>query len=200
MNPSRTLRIAAMAAALTYSASSQTTPPAPPPQSGALQSNPQPQPWTPQAMNSLRQSASSKTEFTLDHEMLILASKLDPNNEDLRRVIAGISGISVRNYRYSKPWSYDPEALESLKEEYRQAGWKQLMARHDRNGSAGVTDLWVRLDNNAISNAAILVAKATEVDFFVVTGSISPVDISHLGGHFGIPPIEGGVVIPNKQP
>jgi len=178
MNPSRTLRIAAMAAALTYSASSQTTPPAPPPQSGALQSNPQPQPWTPQAMNSLRQSASSKTEFTLDHQMLILASKLDPNNEDLRRVIAGISGISVRNYRYSKPWSYDPEALESLKEEYRQAGWKQLMA----------------------SNAAILVAKATEVDFFVVTGSISPVDISHLGGHFGIPPIEGGVVIPNKQP
>ncbi|MFZ3266606.1 MAG: DUF4252 domain-containing protein [Terriglobales bacterium] len=151
-------------------------------------------------MESLRQSASSKTEFTLDHSMLILASKLDPDNEDLRRVIAGISGVSVHNYRYSKPWLYDPEALESVKEEYRAAGWKQLMDRRDKNGGAGVTDLWVRLENNAISNVAILVAKSSEVDFFVVNGSISPVDLSHLGGHFGIPKIEGGVVVPNTEP
>src|ERR1035438_9278231 len=89
----------------------------------------QQQAWIPQGMEALRQSASSKTEFTLDHSMLIMASKLDPNNEDLRRVIAGISGVSVHNYRYPKPWMYDPEALDSVKEEYRAAGWKQLMAR-----------------------------------------------------------------------
>ncbi|HEY2169282.1 MAG TPA: hypothetical protein VGJ30_06625, partial [Candidatus Angelobacter sp.] len=49
----------------------------------------------PQGIESLRLSASSKTEFTLDHSMLVLASKLDPDNEDLRRVIAGINGVSV---------------------------------------------------------------------------------------------------------
>jgi hypothetical protein len=157
----------------------------------------QQQAWIPQGMEALRQSASSKTEFTLDHSMLIMASKLDPNNEDLRRVIAGINGVSVHNYRYSRAWMYDPEALESVKEEYRAAGWKQLMARHDKNGGAGVTDLWIRMENNAISNVAILVAKSSEVDFFVVSGSISPIDLSHLGGHFGIPRIEGGVVVPN---
>jgi hypothetical protein len=157
------------------------------------------QAWVPQGMEALRQSASSKTEFTLDHSMLIMASKLDPNNEDLRRVIAGISGVSVHNYRYPKPWMYDPEALDSVKEEYRAAGWKQLMAHHDKNGGAGVIDLWIRMENNAISNVAILVAKSSEVDFFVVSGSISPIDLSHLGGHFGIPEIEGGVVVPNTE-
>src|SRR5271157_2446321 len=154
--------------------------------------------WTPQGVEVLRQSASSKTEFTLDHSMLVLASKLDPNNEDLRRVIAGVSGVSVHNYRYSRPWMYDPETLGSMKEEYRAAGWKQLMNNRDKNGSAGVTDLWIRLENNAISNVAILVARASEVDFFVVSGSISPLDLSHLGGHFGIPKIEGGVLVPNS--
>jgi hypothetical protein len=157
------------------------------------------QAWVPQGMEALRQRASSKTEFTLDHSMLIMASKLDPNNEDLRRVIAGISGVSVHNYRYPKPWMYDPEALDSVKEEYRAAGWKQLMAHHDKNGGAGVIDLWIRMENNAISNVAILVAKSSEVDFFVVSGSISPIDLSHLGGHFGIPEIEGGVVVPNTE-
>ena len=153
----------------------------------------------PQGMEALRQRASSKTEFTLDHSMLIMASKLDPNNEDLRRVIAGISGVSVHNYRYPKPWMYDPEALDSVKEEYRAAGWKQLMAHHDKNGGAGVIDLWIRMENNAISNVAILVAKSSEVDFFVVSGSISPIDLSHLGVHFGIPEIECGVVVPNTE-
>jgi len=65
------------------------------------------------------------------------------------------------------------------------------MNKSDKDGSAGATDLWIRLDNNAISDVAVLVAKANEVDLILVTGSISPMDLSHLGGHFGIPKIEG---------
>jgi hypothetical protein len=153
----------------------------------------------PQGIEALRQIASSKTEFTLDHSMLVFASKLDAENEDLRRVIAGVSGVSVHRYHFLEPWQYDPEALSSVKEEYHSAGWKQLMNNHPKGGGPGVTDLWVRFENNAISNVAILLARANEVDFFVVSGSISPLDLSHLGGHFGIPRIEGGVLVPNNQ-
>ncbi|MGH9644367.1 MAG: DUF4252 domain-containing protein [Terriglobales bacterium] len=151
----------------------------------------------PPSLDGLRQSASSKTEFTLDHSMLILACKLDSNNEDLRRVIAGISGISVHNFRYAGAFTYDQQAIESIRDDYREAGWKQVMNKYQKNGEPGVTDLWLRLENNAISNVAILVARSGEVDFFVVSGSISPIDLSHLGGHFGIPKIEGGVEVPN---
>jgi hypothetical protein len=115
----------------------------------------------------------------------------------LQRVIAGVNAVSVHNYRFPRTWAYDPEALNEVKEEYQSAGWKQLMSRHDKDGGAAVTDLWVRLDNSAISNVAVLQARANEVTFFVVSGSISPMDLSHLGGHFGIPKIEGGVVVPN---
>jgi hypothetical protein len=155
----------------------------------------------PQGIESLRQSASSKTEFTLDHSMLVFASKLDPENEDLRRVIAGVSAVSVHRYHFPGAWRYDPQALSSVKDEYRSAGWKLLMNNHDKDkdGGAGATDLWVRLENNAVSDIAILLTRSTEVDFFVVSGSISPMDLSHLGGHFGIPKIEGGVVVPNTQ-
>jgi hypothetical protein len=155
--------------------------------------------WIPQGIEVLRQSASSKTEFTLDHSLLVFASKLDQDNEDLRRVIAGVSGLSVHSFHFPGPWTYDPAALSTVKEEYHQAGWKQLVNNHDKNGGPGVTDLWIRWENNAISNIAILVAKSNEVNFIVVSGSISPLDLSHLGGHFGIPKIEGGVVVPNTK-
>jgi len=153
--------------------------------------------FIPQGIDALRQGASSKTEFTLDHSMLVFASKLDPDNEDLRRVIAGVNGLSVHSYHFPGPWMYDAQALDSVKEEYHAAGWKQLMNNHEKDGGPGVTDLWVRFENNAISNIAILTARSNEVNFIVVSGSISPLDLSHLGGHFGIPKIEGGVVVPN---
>jgi len=157
----------------------------------------QPQPVVPQGFEALRQMASSKTEFTLDHSMLVFVSKLDPDNEDLRRVIAGISGVSVHNYRFAKPWMYDPEILNALKDEYHSGGWKQLVNNHDKSGGPGTTDVWIRFENNAISNVAMLFARPNEVDYVVVTGSISPLDLSHLGGHFGIPKIEGGVTVPS---
>ena len=155
--------------------------------------------WIPQGIEALRQGASSKTEFTLDHSMLVFASKLDPENEDLRRVIAGVSGVSVHRYHFPDAWAYDPQVLNSVKEEYHAAGWKQLMNTHEKDAGPGVSDLWIRWENNAISNVAILVARSNEVNFFVVSGSISPLDLSHLGGHFGIPKIEGGVVVPNTE-
>ncbi|HLB93205.1 MAG TPA: DUF4252 domain-containing protein, partial [Terriglobales bacterium] len=130
---------------------------------------------------------------------LVFASKLDSGDEDLQRVIAGVNAVSVRSYRFPRTWTYDPDALSSVKTEYQAAGWKQLMNKHEKDGGAGETDLWIRLDNNAISNVAVLQAKANEVNFVVVSGSISPMDVAHLGGHFGIPKIEGGVVVPKSE-
>jgi hypothetical protein len=155
--------------------------------------------WIPQSIGTLQQSASSKTEFTFDHSMLVLASKLEPDDEDFRRVIAGVSGISVHRYHFPGSWQYDQGALISVIEEYRSAGWKQLINSHEKGGGPGATDLWIRMKNNAISNVAILLASSSEVNFIVVTGSISPLDLSHLGAHFGIPKIEGGVVVPNTE-
>jgi hypothetical protein len=155
--------------------------------------------WVPEAIETLQSSASSKTGFTFDHSMLVLASKLDSQNEDLRRVIAGVSGISVQKFRFQEPAQYDAAALRAVNDEYRRAGWKQLMNNHDESGGTGRTDLWVRMENNAISNVAILLARPNEVSFVAVSGSISPLDLSHLGGHFGIPQIEGGVVVPNTS-
>jgi hypothetical protein len=155
--------------------------------------------WVPPGVAALRQVASSKTEFTLDHSMLIFASKLDSDNQDLRRVIAGVSGVSVHRYHFLEPGMYDPQDLNSIRKEYEEAGWKQLMNNHEKGGGPGMTELWVHFDHEAISNVAILLARDNEVNFISVSGSISPLDLSHLGGHFGIPKIEGGVRVPDTR-
>jgi Domain of unknown function (DUF4252) len=160
----------------------------------------QPDDWVPQGVEALRQGASSKVEFALDHSMLVFASRLDADDDDLRRVIAGVSGVSVHCYRFPDAWMYDPAILTSVKKEYHAAGWEHLVNNHAKDGGPGVTDLWIRLQHKAISNVAILVASAKQVNLIEVSGSISPIDLLRLGGHFGIPRIEGGVEVPNNQP
>jgi hypothetical protein len=168
----------------------------PPPPPARMQP---PQNWTPDAVAYLRQNSSSKTEFDLDHSMVVLASKVDDNDPDLRRIVAGVDGISVHHFRFAGEGMYDPRILTDVRQQYRAAGWEHISASHARYGGPGGTDVWVRLDHLTIRNVAFLFAGPNQVNFVSVSCAISPVDLMRLGGHFGIPPIQGGVVIQGRQ-
>lgn len=205
MRFSRTISFAAVSLSLITAsglaqAQDQTQPPTQaepqmPPQARVL-----PRGWTPEAIEDLGQSASSRTDFSFDHSMLVLASKLDDEDLDLRRVVAGIDGVSVHRFHFQDPGMYDPAILAAVRQQYHAAGWQHLSVSHPRDGGPGATELWLRFENNTIRNIAVLVAGRNQINFVSVSGSISPIDLTHLGGHFGIPRIEGGVVIAGPQP
>src|ERR1700688_783331 len=128
----------------------------------------QQQDWMPHGIESLGQKASSRTEFTLDHSMLVLASKLDQDDEDLRRVIAGVDGVSVHSYRFPKPGMYDSDVLSSVRQQYHAAGWRHMVNTHNKDGNSGSTDLWIRYQNNVIRNVAVLFAGQNHLNFVAV--------------------------------
>ena len=152
--------------------------------------------WFPQVIENLGRNASSRTEFNLDHSMLVLASKADQDDESLRHIIAGVDGVSVHRFRFQNMGMYDPRIVNAAREEYHRAGWQRIAGGHDKNGGPGETDLWVHLQNNAIRNIDVLSVGRDQVNFVAVSGSISPIDLMHLAGHFGIPRMQGGVVLP----
>jgi hypothetical protein len=158
-----------------------------------------PQNWTPEAIVYLGQNASSRTEFNLDHSMVVLASKMDQDDTDFRRVIAGVDGVSVHHFRFPGDEMYDPRILANVRQQYRAAGWEHVSASHARYGGPDGTDVWVRLDHMMIRNVAVLVAGPNQVNFVSVSCVISPIDLAHLGGHFGIPPIQGGIALPRAR-
>jgi hypothetical protein len=127
--------------------------------------------------------------------MLVLASKLDSDNEDLRRVIAGVNGVSVHSFRFPGPAFCDPVIMDSILQQFREAGWEHLVSKH-KSDTGLTTDLWVHLDRAAIRDIAVLFVGVKQVNFVSVSGSITPLDLLHLSGHFGIPRMDGGVVVP----
>lgn len=158
-----------------------------------------PQNWFPGEIEALGQNASSRTEFSLDHNMVVLASKADQDDESLRRVIAGVDGISVHRFRFPAQGMYDPRILNAVRQDYQRAGWQHIADAHDKYGYPQATDLWLHFDHNTIRNIAVMFTGRDTVNFVSVSGSISPVDLMHLAGHFGIPRMEGGVVVSSSR-
>ncbi len=151
--------------------------------------------WYPQAIEAFGQTATSRTEFSFDHSMLVMAARSDEEDDSLRRVIAGINGISVHRFKFQGPGMFAPRILGDVRHEYSMAGWQHIGNAHDKYGYPQGADVWIHLDHKTIRNIAVLFTGADQVNFFSVSGSISPIDLLHLSGHLGIPKIQGGVIV-----
>lgn len=144
--------------------------------------------WVPEGMTALGSRASFHTDFTFDKQMLGMASGLT-GDQETQRLAAKLRSVSVHLFTYSQPGLYDPAALNAVRTEYSERGWQHLSTGRSSAATPhpGRTDLWVRLNHGNMEGMVLLLANAKNVDLILVNGSLSPLDLLHLRGHFGIP-------------
>jgi Domain of unknown function (DUF4252) len=147
----------------------------------------EPEQWVPQGIESLGHNASARTDFSLDKSMLQFAQKIDNSDPETQRVIAGLDAIAVHSYHFSAPGMYDPAALDALREQYHAAGWQHMVSSHHHDDGTGQTELWIHFHGATVTNMSVLLASPTQLNFVVLSGTVRPLDLLHLSGHFGIP-------------
>jgi hypothetical protein len=143
--------------------------------------------WVPPALAELSTEALAKESFTLDRTMLAAAAGLVPDSDaDVRQAVAKLDGVSVHTLRFAQSGSADPARLTAIREAYHLRGWKHVVSS---GGSAhdNKTDVWVVMDGTNLRGAVVLVDTPKSLTLATVAGNLSPVDLLHLRGHFGIP-------------
>ena len=154
----------------------------------------QPLSGVPQGFEVLGQRAAFHTDFTFDRSMLQMASYfIGDNDPDARAAIAKLNGISVHSYHFAAPGLYDPAQLDLIRRQYESAGWRHLVAAHNKNDpySTGQTDLWINLAHMDVTGMMVLVSGSKDLNLIALDGDLSTVDLLHLRGHFGIPRFSG---------
>ena len=165
-------------------------------------------PKAPQGMDALAARATLHTDMTFDESMLKAASQIMPDED--RPIIARLKSITVHNFRYSAAVTYDPAALEAVRAQYSGSGWNHLVTKQthppvvataDAAGQPVTapqkpfdptrTDVFVRMNHGNFDGMVVLVANQRNVSVVVIDGTISPLDLLHLRGHFGIPKFGG---------
>ena len=150
--------------------------------------------WTPPALQYLSARANMKESFTLDRTMLAAAAGMLPDSDgEARQAINRLDGVSVHLLRFPDDDDIDEDAVASIRAAYHLRGWKHLVTTTEAGGPVrnGTTDVWLVLDGVNVKGAVVLAETPKSVTLVTVAGNISPVDLLHLRGHFGIPRFDG---------
>lgn len=150
--------------------------------------------WTPPAFARLSAQASTRSSFNLDRNMLGVAAGLMGNSDaETKQAISKIDGVSVHLLRFAPAGIPDETPVDEIRDAYHLRGWKHLVTTSNAKSPlhSGTTDLWLVLDGVNMRGAVVLVETPKSLALVTMSGNLSPVDILHLRGHFGIPRFEG---------
>jgi hypothetical protein len=185
-------------APLPHSAWTQVPPDAAPPAGPSPPAGdvgPVPLEWVPQALTQLSTEASSRSSFTLDRSMLSAAAGLiSGSDQETKQAINKLDGVSVHILQFSAPGTADPALVDSIRQAYHLRGWKHLVTSSGGGGGpvrSGTTDVWLVLDGTNVRGAVLLIEGSKTVTLASLAGNLSPIDLMHLRGHFGIPRFDG---------
>jgi hypothetical protein len=130
-----------------------------------------------------------------------VAAGLVPDSEpETRQAIAKLDGISVHILRFAPGGIPYTAPVDDIRHAYHLRGWKHLVTNNTAPGANpnakgplhnGTTDLWLVMDGVNVRGAVALVESPKSLTLITLAGNISPVDMFHLRGHFGIPRFDG---------
>ncbi|MFZ0394325.1 MAG: hypothetical protein WCF17_02280 [Terracidiphilus sp.] len=149
--------------------------------------------WTPPALAALSSQATVKNNFTFDRGMLqTAASFISQDDEPTRQAINHLDGISVHLLRFGQNGIPDENAVDRIRDSYHLRGWKHIVTTTRAGGPvrSGTTDVWVMMDGAILRGAVILAETPRSLTLVTVVGNLSPADLLHLRGRFGIPQFE----------
>jgi len=165
--------------------------------------------WTPPPiLNSLAADASFHTEFSFNAQSLQRMGERLPAPD--RPVVAKLRGITVDTFRFAEPGMYDPGVLHAVREQYAAAGWMHIRTDQRRPvppppppGDEAAqqqyyydqappsdpirTDFFIHMVHNNVQGAVVMLTNQKNVNVIYVDAFLSPLDLLHLRGHFGIP-------------
>ena len=158
-------------------------------------------PGVPENLDALTSQPASHLGYTFDRSQIQAAQQiLESGGLPPERAIAALNSISFDTYRYKQPAFYTPEAMAGIVEAYHRAGWKHLVdgnpgPANSAMPKAALTDVWLHFSGSDIDHVTVLIRSPKDMNLIQVAGDLRPLDLLHLGGHFGIPKVDPNTVM-----
>ena len=158
-------------------------------------------PGVSESLGGLADQPATHFGYTFDRsQMQIAQGLLESGGIDADRAAAALTSISFDTYRYKGAAFYTPETMASIVEAYHRAGWKHMVngnqtPANSAQSRTAITDLWLHFSGGDIDHVTVLVRATRDMNLIQVAGDLRPLDLIHLGGHFGIPKVDPNAVM-----
>lgn len=140
------------------------------------------------ALDKLAARASESVTVNLDASLLKLASRFlssnEPDEVQVKKIVAGLKGVYVRNFEFTKTGQYQESDVEAIRNQLRDAKWKHVVEVRSRDENA---DVCIRQEGDNITGLTVIAAEPRELTVIYIDGPIDMDGLAKLSGNFGIP-------------
>ncbi|MGH9414032.1 MAG: DUF4252 domain-containing protein [Terriglobales bacterium] len=143
--------------------------------------------------------ANQVSEVTLDGTVLRLGMAFLNDDSGLtsqdRDMLSKLKGIYVKSFEFDHAPRLTDPALAALRRQLRGAGWSRIVRVHTSGHDSDHDNAAIYVctaQNGSILGMAILDREPDEVNVVNIIGSITPAEVSKLGGNLGIPKLQVG--------
>jgi hypothetical protein len=140
-------------------------------------------------LDKLAERATESVDVTLDQSTLQLASgflsKDDPDEAQVKKMIGKLKGIYVRSFEFDKEGQYSMSDVQAMRAQLKGPNWSRIVGVRSIKGENA--EVYLLKNGDQIGGIVVLDAEPKELTIVHVDGSISPEELSRLGGHMGIP-------------
>ena len=152
----------------------------------------------PPSLDKLAERATEVVDVSLDGPMLQLASRFlsdkDPDEARVKKLVSGLKGVYVKSFEFETRGEYQESDVEALRSQLRAPAWARIAGVRSRR-SGDNADVFLKSDGTQVTGLVVIVADPKELTIVSISGPINPDDIRDLGGHFGVPKLDGAGII-----
>ena len=144
-------------------------------------------------LDRLAAKAQEAVDVTLDASMLQMAGKFlsndNPDDAKIKRIVGKLKSVYVRSFEFAKSGDYSIHDIDSLRDQLKSPGWSRIVGVRSTKGEN--SEIFVKKDGSNVAGLVIIAAEPKELTVVHIDGPIDLDELSELGGHMGIPKIEG---------
>lgn len=148
----------------------------------------------PASLDKLAEKAEETVDVTLDGTLLKLAGRFlsghDGDASATKKMLDGLTSITVRSYEFSHDGEYDKADLDAIRAQVKGPQWARIVGVRSTKGGDNVDVYFKDGGNGNLGGIVVVCAEPRELTIVSVVGTIDPSQLAGLGGDFGVPRLD----------
>ena len=141
------------------------------------------------SLDHLAAKASNAVDVNIDGRLVRLALGVfddkDEEEQKIKKLLAGIKGVYVRNFEFESAGQYTAADVEAIRAQLRGPGWTKMV--NVTSKKEGEVEVYVLLNGEQVAGLTVLSTQTRELTVVNIVGPVDLNKLADLEGRLGIP-------------
>lgn len=144
------------------------------------------------SLDHLSAKARQSVDVNIDEKLIRIALKVfsdnDPEEREVKKVVAGIKGIYVKRFEFETDGQFTAADMETIRTQLRGPGWTRLVNVMSKN--EGNLEVYLLMNGETVGGLTVLSSDLRELTVVNIVGPVDLEKLAKLEGQFGIPQLD----------